>query len=127
MSQSGTTEGDPVKLHREGTALSDVGKYKEAIDKFLEASKLYEKLQNFFDASYTLYKAAECTYLLKEYSTATERFLKAADLAFKRGFDRFGISALEYAHDCYKAAGEEEKAAELKKKITELRENLPTL
>ena len=127
MSQSETTEGDPVKLHREGTALYDTGNYREAIDKFLEASKLYEKIQNFFDASYTLYKAAECTYLLKEYGTATERFLKAADLAFKRGFDRFGISALEYAHDCYKAVGEEEKAAELKKKIKELKENLPVL
>jgi len=127
MSQSETTEGDPIKLHREGTALWDAGKYNEAIDKFLEASKLYEKLQNFFDASYTLYKAAECTYLLKDYNTASERFLKAADLAFKRGYDRFGISALEYAHDCYKATGEEEKAAELKKKIKELKENLPVL
>ena len=127
MSQSETTEGDPVKLHREGTALYDTGNYREAIDKFLEASKLYEKIQNFFDASYTLYKAAECTYLLKEYGTATERFLKAADLAFKRGFDRFGISALEYALDCYKAVGEEEKVAELKKKIKELKENLPVL
>jgi len=127
MSQSETTEGDPVKLHREGTALYDTGNYREAIDKFLEASKLYEKIQNFFDASYTLYKAAECTYLLKEYGTATERFLKAADLAFKRGFDRFGISALEYALDCYKAVGEEEKAAELKKKIKELKEKLPVL
>jgi len=127
MSQSETTEGDPVKLHREGTALYDTGNYREAIDKFLEASKLYEKIQNFFDASYTLYKAAECTYLLKEYGTATERFLKAADLAFKRGFDRFGISALEYALDCYKAVGEEEKVAELKRKIKELKENLPVL
>jgi len=127
MSESETTEGDPIKLHREGTALWDAGKYNEAIDKFLEASKLYEKLQNFFDASYTLYKAAECTYLLKDYGTATERFLKAADLAFKRGYDRFGISALEYAHDCYQVAREEEKAAELKKKIKELKENLPVL
>jgi len=127
MNRNETTEEDPIKLHREGTALCDVGKYREAIDKFLEASKLYEKIQNFFDASYTLYKAAECSYLLKEYSTAIERFLKAADLAFKRGYDRFGISALEYAHDCYKAAGEEEKAEELKKKIRELKENLPIL
>jgi len=127
MSPSETTEGDPIKLHREGTALCDAGKYREAIDKFLEASKLYEKIQNFFDASYTLYKAAECSYILKEYSTAIERFLKAADLASKRGYDRFGISALEYVHDCYKAAGEEEKSVELKKKIRELKENLPIL
>ena len=127
MSHGETTEGDPIKLHREGTASCDAGRYREAIDKFLEASRLYEKVQNFFDASYTLYKAAECSYLLKEYSAAIERFLKAADLAFKRGYDRFGISALEYAHDGYKAAGEEEKAVELKKKIGELKENLPIL
>ena len=127
MSHSEITERDPIKLHREGTALCDAGKYREAMDKFLEASKLYEKVQNFFDASYTLYKAAECSYLLKEYSTAIERFLKAADLAFKRGYDRFGISALEYAHDCYQATGEEEKAVGLKKKIGKLKENLPIL
>ena len=108
---------DPIKLHREGTALSDVGQHEEAIEKFLEASTLYEKTGNLFDASYTLFKAAECSYVLKDYSTATERFLKAADLAFKVGYDRFGLSALEYALDCYKATGEKGKAAELKKKI----------
>lgn len=118
---------DPIKLHREGTALSDVGKHEEAIEKFLEASTLYEKANNFFDASYTLYKAAECGYILKDYSTATERFLKAADLAFKVGYDRFGLSALEYALDCYKASGEEEKAAELKKKIKEVKDRASTL
>ncbi len=115
---------DPIKIHREGTALSDTGKHEEAIEKFLEASELYEKVGNIFDASYTLYKAAECSFILKDYSTASERFLKAADLAFKKGFDRFGVSALEYALDCYEAAGEEGKIEELKKKIKEAKEKL---
>jgi tetratricopeptide (TPR) repeat protein len=118
---------DPIKLHREGTALCDVGKHEEAVDKFLKASEIYEKTGNHFDASYTLFKAAECNYLLKDYSIAIERFLKAADLAFKKGFDRFGLSALEYALDCYKATKEEEKAEELKKKIKEIKEKLSTL
>jgi len=118
---------DPIKLHREGTSLSDVGKYEEATEKFLKASTLYEKNKNFFDASYTLFKAAECGYILKDYSAATERFLKAADLAFKVGYDRFGLSALEYALDCYKATGEKGKAAKLKKKIKEVKDKLSTL
>jgi hypothetical protein len=44
---------DPVKTHREETALYDSGNYKEATDKFLQASQLYEKVGDFFDASYT--------------------------------------------------------------------------
>jgi hypothetical protein len=109
-SDEGTEEKkDPIKIHREGTALSDVGKHEEAMEK-------------------VLFKAAECNYLLKDYSTATERFLKAADLAFKVGYDRFGVSALEYVLDCYKATGEkEEKAEELKKKIKEVKEKLSAL
>ena len=117
---------DPIKIHREGTALSDTGKHEEAIEKFLEASKSYEKAGNVFDASYTLYKAAECSYILKDYDTASERFLKAAELSFNKGFDRFGVSALEYALDCYKATGEEEKIEELKEKIKEAKEKLST-
>ncbi|MDH5636379.1 MAG: hypothetical protein OEY47_06930 [Candidatus Bathyarchaeota archaeon] len=124
-SGEGTEEKeDPIKIHREGTALSDVGKHEEAMKKFLRASELYEKAKNSFDASYALFKAAECNYILKNYSTATERFLKAADLAFKVGYDRFGLSALEYALDCYKATGAKEKAKELKKKIKEVKEKL---
>ena len=120
-------EEDPIKIHREGTALSDVGKHEEAMEKFLLASTLYEKASNLFDASYALFKAAECNYILKDYSDATERFLEAADLAFKVGYDRFGLSALEYALDCYKATGEKEKAKELKKKIKEVKDKLSTL
>jgi tetratricopeptide (TPR) repeat protein len=117
---------DPLKLHREGTGLYDSGKYKEAMEKFLEASGLYEKLGNFFDASYMLFKAAECSFLLKDYNTAIERFTKSADIALEKGYDRFGLGALEYALDCYKAAGKEKgkKAAELKTKITEVKKKL---
>ena len=121
------TKEDPIKLHKEGTALCDVGKHEEAVDKFLKASEVYEKTGNHFDASYTLFKAAECNYLLKDYSTAIERFLNAADLAFKKGYDRFGLSALEYALDCYKATKEEGKAEELKKKIKEVKDRLSAL
>ncbi len=125
MAKNETTEKkDPIKIHREGTALSDAGKHEEAMEKFLEASELYEKAGNIFDASYTLYKAAECSYILKDYETASERFLKAAELSFNKGFDRFGVSALEYAVDCHKAAGEKEKVEELEKKIKEAKEKL---
>jgi len=124
MSQVG--KEDPVKIHREGTALYDGGNYKEATDKFLQASQLYEKVGNFFDASYTLFKAAECSFLLKDYETAIERFVKAADIALEKGYDRFGLGALEYAHDCYKAAGKEKdkKFADLKKRIAEVKKKL---
>jgi len=127
-SGEGTEEKeDPIKIHREGTALSDAGKHEKAMEKFLRASELYEKAKNFFDASYVLFKAAECNYILKDYSDATERFLKAADMAFKVGYDRFGLSALEYTLDCYKATGEKEKAKKLKKKIKEVKDKLSTL
>jgi len=117
---------DPVKIHREGTGLYDSGKYKEALEKFLEASGLYEKLGNFFDASYMLFKAAECSFLLKDYDTAIERFMKSAEMALERGYDRFALGALEYALDCYKAAGKEKskKVTELKGKIKKVKEKL---
>src|SRR3990170_6753759 len=117
---------DPLKLHREGTGLCDSGKYQEAIDKFLEASKLYEKLGNFFDTSYMLFKAAECNFLLKDYKTAIEGFMKSADIALQNGYDRFGLGALEYALDCYKATGKEKskKATELKEQIKKVKEKL---
>jgi tetratricopeptide (TPR) repeat protein len=116
---------DPIKSHREGTALYDIGDYKEAIDKFLQASQLYGKVGDFFDASYTLFKAAECSFLLKDYQTAVERFLEAADKMLERGYDRLGLSALEYANDCYRAADREGKeVTDLKKRIVEVKKKL---
>lgn len=126
MESDQPTKEDPIKIHREGTALSDLGKHDEALEKFLRASELYEKEGNYFDASYALFKAAECNFLLKEYDTAAEQFLKAADLALKKAFDRFAISALEYALDSYKAQGKEKEQTELTKRIKELREKTST-
>ena len=124
MSRSG--KEDHVKIHREGTALCDGGEYRAAIDKFLLASQLYEKVGDFFDSAYTLFKAAECSFFLKDYETATERFLEAADKMFERGFDRFGLGALEYANDCYEALGKEKdrNTMDLRKRIAEVKRKL---
>jgi tetratricopeptide (TPR) repeat protein len=115
---------DPIKLHKEGTTLADMGKFKEAAEKYLQASEFYEKDKNYFDSSYALFKAAECNYQLKDFDTAKERFLKAAELAFKMGYDRFGVSALEYAVDCYKAMDEEDQTEEIKRKIEDVKTKL---
>ncbi len=117
---------DPIKIHREGTALCDGGNYKEAIGKFLQASQSYLEAGDFFDSYYALFKAAECNFLLKDYGTAAERFLEAADKMLERGYDRFGVGALEYAGDCYKASGKErgKKAADLRKRIAHLKKKL---
>ncbi len=124
MSSNEELKEDPIKLHREGTTLADVGKYEEAIEKFFRAYEVYEKTRNFFDASYTLFKAAECSYLLSDYNTAVERFLKSADIAFNIGYDRFALSALEYARDCYKALEQKKKRTEIEKKIKKVKEKL---
>jgi len=121
---SASVKEDPVKIHREGTALYDEGKYKEAIEKFLKASELYKQNGNYFDASYTLFKAAECSFQQKDYEPARERFLKSAELALEKAFDRFALGSLEYALDCYKAQGKEKKATELKKRIKELKKKV---
>ena len=120
------TRKDPVRAHRDGTTLCDSGKYREAQGKFLQASELYWEKGDFFDSSYTLFKAAECSFLLKNYETAAEGFLRAAEKSLESGYDRLGLSALEYANDCYKAAGEEkdEKARDLRQRIAEARKKL---
>jgi len=115
---------DPVKLHKDGNTLYELGKYKEAKEKFLRASELYQKANNFFDATSMLYKAGECDYVLKDYETALEHFMKSADLSFQKGFDRFGLSALEYVRDCHKAMKNKEKLDEVKKKIKEVKAKL---
>jgi tetratricopeptide (TPR) repeat protein len=115
---------DPVKLHKDANMLYELSKYEEAKEKFLRASKLYLKKNNFFDASSMLYKAGECDYMLRHYDSAVEYFLKSADLSFNKGFDRFGVSALEYARDCYKALENKEKLDEMVKKIKEVKTKL---
>lgn len=115
---------DPVKLHKNGNTLYELGKYEEAEEKFLKASELYKKANDFFDATYALFKAGECAFMLKDYEKAVEYFAKSADLSFEKGFDRFGVSALEYARDGYKALGKKLEADETDKKIKELKAKL---
>jgi tetratricopeptide (TPR) repeat protein len=124
MSSGEVEKEDPIKLHKEGTTLADVGKFEEAAEKYFRASELYEKGKNFFDSSYALFKAAECNFQLKDFDKAKERFLKSAELAFKMGYDRFGVSALEYALDCYKAMDQEDQIEELKQKIKDVKTKL---
>jgi len=117
---------DPIKLHKKGNVLYETEKYEEAAEKFVQSSELYEKKGNFFDASNMMFKAGECRFMLKDYKNALERFKKSAEVAFKKGFDRFGVSGLEYAFDCYKALKKEKnkEALELKKKIKEVKGKL---
>jgi tetratricopeptide (TPR) repeat protein len=115
---------DPVKLHKDANTLFETGKYKEACETYLKAAELYRKVQNFFDATTMLYKAGESAYALKDYENAVEYFMKSAELSFQKGFDRFGLSALEYTRDCYKAVENKEKVEELEKKIKEVRAKL---
>src|SRR3989304_9318308 len=117
-------EKDPVKLHKNANALYEDGKYSEAKEIFLRASELYQKSNNFFDSTSMLYKAGESAYMLKDYKTAVEHFLKSAELSFQKGFDRFGVSALEYARDCQKALGNKKQVKELEKKIKEVKDKL---
>ncbi len=115
---------DPVKMHKDANSLMDSGKFEEAREMFLRTAELYRKSQNFFDSTTMLYKAGECDFSLKNYDKAVESFMKSAELSFDKGFDRFGVSALDYAKDCYNAMGNKEKVAELEKKIKEVKAKL---
>jgi len=115
---------DPVKMHKDANNLMENGKYEDAKDLFLRTAELYKKAQNYFDATTMLYKAGESDFALKQYEKASESFMKSAELSFQKGFDRFGVSALDYAKDCYKAMGNKEKVQELGKKIKEVKAKL---
>jgi tetratricopeptide (TPR) repeat protein len=115
---------DPVKMHREANTLYETGKYKEAKELFLRTAELYHKGQDYFDSTYMLYKAGECAYALKDYEVAVEHFLKSVELSLQKGFDRFGVSALEYARDCYNAMNKKAKVKEMEKKIKEIKTKL---
>lgn len=117
---------DPVKLHKDANTLFEVGKYKEAREIFLKTAELYYKVQNFFDSTSMYYKAGESAYALKDYEKAVEHFMKSAEISFQKGFDRFGVSALEYARDSYKEIGKKAKVKELEKKIKEVKKKLET-
>ena len=115
---------DPVKMHKEANALFESGKFKDAEEMFAKTADLYFKVQNYFDSTTMRYKAGECAFALKEYGKAVEHFEKSAELSFQKGFDRFGVSALEYERDCYKALGKNAKVKALDKKIQEIKKKL---
>ena len=115
---------DPVKMHKDANNLMENGKYEDAKDLFLRTAELYRKAQNYFDATTMYYKAGEADFALKQYEKAVESFNKSAELSFQKGFDRFGVSALDYAKDCYNALGNKEKVEELEKKIKEVKAKL---
>jgi tetratricopeptide (TPR) repeat protein len=115
---------DPIKMHKDANALMDAGKPEEARELFLRTAELYKKKQNYFDATTMLYKAGECSFALKEYEKAVEQFTQSAELSFNKGFDRFGVSALDYAKDCQKALGNTKEVKALEKKIKEVKEKL---
>ena len=115
---------DPVNMHKDAINIMDAGKYQEARELFLRSAELYRKAQNYFDATTMYYKAGECSFALKEYEKALEHFTKSADLSFEKGFDRFAVSALDYAKDCQKALGNKKKVTELEKKIKEVKTKL---
>ena len=115
---------DPVKMHKDANTIMDAGKYTEARDLFLRTAELYHKAQNYFDATTMYYKAGECGFALKEFEKAIEHFTKSAELSFQKGYDRFGVSALEYTRDCQKALGNKKQVKELEKKIKEVKAKL---
>ena len=115
---------DPVKIHKDANSLMEAGKYAEARDLFLRTAELYRKAQNFFDSTTMYYKAGECSFALKEYEKALESFMKSAELSFQKGYDRFGVSALDYAKDCQKALGNTAEVEALDKKIKEVKAKL---
>ena len=106
-------------MHKDANALMENGKYAEAQDLFIKVAELYYKGQNYFGSAEMSYKAGECSYALKDYQKAVELFTKSSDISFAKGFERFGISALEQARDSQKALGNEKEAEELSKKINE--------
>jgi tetratricopeptide (TPR) repeat protein len=115
---------DPVRMHKQANTLFEAGKYKEAEEMFVKTAELYYKVQNYFDSTSMRYKAGECAFALKDYERAVEHFTKSAELSFQKGFDRFGVSALEYARDSYKALGKKAKVKQLDKKIREVKKKL---
>ena len=115
-----TERVDVIKLHKDANALMESRKYAEARDLFTKVSGLYIKGQNYFGAAEMSYKAGECSFQLKEYEKAVESFMKASEIALNKGFDRYGISALQQALESEKALGNKEKVEELSKKIVEL-------
>jgi len=115
---------DPIKLHKDANALKENGKNAEARELFLKVGDLYYKGQNYFGSAEMYYKAGECAANLKDYPAAVESFNKAAEIALNKGFDRYGLSALEEARNNLKAEGKTKEAEELDVKIKEINNKL---
>lgn len=110
---------DPIKLHKEAIALMENGKFAESRDLFAKVAELYYKNQNYFGAAEMNYKAGESSLSLKDYQKSVEFFMKSADISFSKGFERYGITALEQARDGQKALGNTKEVEELNKRIKE--------
>ena len=87
-------------------------------------AKIAQDLRQFRIAAEMYYKAGEAAFALKDNEKAAELFMKSSEISFSKAFDRYGVSALEYARDCYTALGNQEKAEELTKKIKEVNQKL---
>jgi tetratricopeptide (TPR) repeat protein len=111
---------DVIKLHKDAQALMEGGKLSEARDLFVKVADLYYKGQNYFGSAEMNYKAGECSFKLKEYEKAVEFFNKSSEISFNKGFERYGVSALENARDAYKALEKNAEADEVSKKIAEV-------
>jgi tetratricopeptide (TPR) repeat protein len=123
MSEKNVRE-DPIKMHKEANALMENGKHTEARDVFVRVAELYYKGQNYFGAAEMYYKAGEASFVLKDYTKGIELFMKSAEISFNKGFERYGVSALDYARDGQKALGNTKEVEELTKKIKEVKEKL---
>jgi tetratricopeptide (TPR) repeat protein len=112
-----STKEDPIKLHKDANALMENGKLEEARDLFIKVAELYYKGQNYFGAAEMNYKAGECSLNLKDYQKGVELFMKSSEISFNKGFERYGINALESARECQKALGNTQEVEEITKKI----------
>ena len=115
-----TIREDPIKMHKDANALMENGKYIEARDIFVKVAELYYKGQNYFGSAEMNYKAGECSFALKDYAKAAELFTKSADVSLAKGFERYGVSALEQARDSQKTLGNTKEVEDLEKKIKEI-------
>ena len=115
-----TVKEDPIKMHKDASAMMENGKYAEARDLFIKVADLYSKGQNYFGSAEMTYRAGECSFALKDYEKAAELFMNSAEISFAKGFERYGLSALEQARDSQKALGNSKEVEELAKKIADI-------
>ncbi len=115
---------DPIKLHKTACALMEEGKCEEAIDIFGKVADLYYKGQNYFGAAEMHYKAGECALSLKNYQRGVEFFTKSSEISFNKGFERYGLTALQSARECHKALGNAKEVEELTAKINQINQKL---